>query len=85
MGIEVVEGEQGQKTICPRGESRTTMRFRPSGEAALKRRETLISAYTLDREPSISSRTIANASSSLQVNVRIITIHASSSRSRLER
>ena len=65
MGIEVLEGEQGPTTMCPRDESNVTLRFRPSAEAALKRRETLISACTLDHEPSFSRRTIANASTSL--------------------
>ena len=65
MGIEVVEGEQGPTTTCCRDESRATLRFRPSAEVALKRRETLLSGCTWDHEPSFSSRTIANASTSL--------------------
>ena len=48
MGIGVVEGEPGPTTICPRCESRDILPFRPSTEAALKRRETLNSACTMN-------------------------------------
>ena len=66
MGIGVVEGKQGATAICPRCESRNSLRLRPAAaEAALKRRETLIFACTLDHEPLLSIRTIANASTSL--------------------
>ena len=66
MGIEVVEGEEGPATICPRSESSATLRFRPSAaEAALERRESLVSASTLNHEQLLSSRTVANASTSL--------------------